>query len=627
MQRWHNIDIELFDHDTIGESESVRVRVARSPAGVQRDAINVTIPKSLRAAQEALGADSLDLRQTIELGKSLSEVLLPAEAGELFENSYATLPADHGLRIRIELRSLPLADLPWEFTYRQAADYDAAAPERGFLALNRRLSIVRFEPVAQAPMSCKPLHGKPVNVALLLANPDIPGWARLDLEREIKAVESALSDEPEVQLSVLRNATEQSLNDSLDDRPHVFHFAGHGRFKVKPAAEFGVYVGAGELLFEDAQGELDAIPAKELATKMRGSGVRLAVLNSCESARRDTLNAFTGVAPTLVRDGVPAVVAMQYNIRDQHALQFARRFYRNLARQKPIDDALNAARIAMFNLDGKYSRDWGLPVLYLRSDEAILFPSNVRSASALSKLGLLGGLNIGLATLLVIALALFYAWHIEPRLPLGNLFYGVLSVACLAGLGFLRYIAGDSLRISLLNWFRRKAATTVLGTALVASTAGLMTIAEPSMVRIVAGTSFLRNVAKFDLEQPLKTFRLEVKFGADVASQESLISEDFRRPGVVISTSTGLLKRLQIRYHETVIAALEAYLRRIDQYQNMSTYMPSWQTPPQELIYPRLGTVQQLTVFIDNGADIQACKTVNVADVVSVITVEKDDEC
>jgi len=42
--------------------------------------------------------------------------------------------------------------------------------------------------------------------------------------------------------------------------------------------------------------------------------LRLAVLNSCEGARNSRNDPFASVASNLVRQGIPAVVAMQFEI-------------------------------------------------------------------------------------------------------------------------------------------------------------------------------------------------------------------------------------------------------------------------------------------------------------------------
>ena len=72
--------------------------------------------------------------------------------------------------------------------------------------------------------------------------------------------------------------------------------------------------------------------------------LRLAVLNACESGRGDSVDVFSSTAATLVRRGTPAVVAMQYEITDEAAIEFSRSFYEAIADGIPVDAALAEAR-------------------------------------------------------------------------------------------------------------------------------------------------------------------------------------------------------------------------------------------------------------------------------------------
>ena len=54
------------------------------------------------------------------------------------------------------------------------------------------------------------------------------------------------------------------------------------------------------------------------------------VLNVCGTTRGDDGRAFQGLAPQLVRSGVPAVVTMQFPITDEAAATFAQEFYKRL---------------------------------------------------------------------------------------------------------------------------------------------------------------------------------------------------------------------------------------------------------------------------------------------------------
>jgi hypothetical protein len=112
--------------------------------------------------------------------------------------------------------------------------------------------------------------------------------------------------------------------------------------------------------------------AEVLAGYLRGSSVRLAVLNACESARTDPADSFAGVAPRLVQAGLPAVIAMQTFLTDEAAMKFARAFYGALADGWLLDAAVTASRQALFGHSPR-SSIWSIPVLYLSAPDGILW--------------------------------------------------------------------------------------------------------------------------------------------------------------------------------------------------------------------------------------------------------------
>ena len=624
MQHWQNFDIELFDHDTVGDSETVRVRVARSPAGVQRDPVTVSIPKSLETWLKVLTKDALSLDETILMGQELSDILLPEPARGMLLESRSLLEQEHGLRIRIELRSLELADLPWEFTYLKPSDYDGTAAERGFLALDRSLSIVRYEPVAKPPGRVKPLGNQPLKISALLANPDIPGWSTLDLHSEQAALQSAVQDETGVQLQIAEQATRQSLNETLDGRPHVLHFAGHGQFKMRPASQFGEYVGRGELLLENQARRADPLPATELATKMRGSGVRLAVLNNCDSAKRDDFNAFTGVAPTLVREGVPAVVAMQYKIRDQHAISLARRLYQNLLQHQSIDSAVTAARLAMFQLEGHYTRDWGVPVLYLRSDEAVLFPDeSATDVGGWRSLGWREVVNIGLATVLVAISALLYYLHIEPRVPMGGAVGGVIAAALLVGLAFFQFVAGEALKSALLNWFRRRSTSIVLTVGTLIAGAILLLLPKPIIIKVVPGNSLITEIRPPRIENVSQPYDLRITIG----SQQFLV-QNVSKAGISMAETNYLANSLHQRYAQSLQESLQSYLLGQNIPNNdHQKYLNHWQQTGTLQAFSALARASGMMLELSKNGRLVACQEFDLNTDQTVYFLEKKNEC
>ena len=171
----------------------------------------------------------------------------------------------------------------------------------------------------------------------------------------------------------LEGQTWEALQEAMWAGPwHVFHFVGHGGFD--PDA------GEGHLALarDDDEGaggpgvyRLGAVSLGRLLTDH--APLRLAVLNACEGARGSGRDVFSGTAATLVRMGLPAVVAMQYAVTDRAAIQFARAFYRALGRRAAAGRRRGRRPRQAVSLAAPESLEWATPVLYLRAPDAVLF--------------------------------------------------------------------------------------------------------------------------------------------------------------------------------------------------------------------------------------------------------------
>jgi hypothetical protein len=99
---------------------------------------------------------------------------------------------------------------------------------------------------------------------------------------------------------------------------HIFHFFGHGGFSELTQE--------GLIALEDEEGKAYRLYATRLSQLLTDhSSLRLVVLNSCEGAKGNELDIFSSTAAPLIRNGIPAVLAMQYEIP-------TRRLWRSLAR-------------------------------------------------------------------------------------------------------------------------------------------------------------------------------------------------------------------------------------------------------------------------------------------------------
>ncbi len=85
-----------------------------------------------------------------------------------------------------------------------------------------------------------------------------------------------------------------------------------------------------------------------------------------------TNQAFAGTVLNLVQKGIPAVVAMQYDIFDTTAKLFADEFYSYLAQGNPVDTAIQKTRNAISQEVGLDRRDFATPTLYMRAKDGII---------------------------------------------------------------------------------------------------------------------------------------------------------------------------------------------------------------------------------------------------------------
>lgn len=262
-----------------------------------------------------------------------------------------------GLRIRLRLSDVPeLIDVPWEYLFD-------ASTER-FLALSIDTPLVRY---LEMPDPIKPLAVQPpLRILVMLCSP--VNYAVLDVEQEWKKLKDAVADLESRGLVILERMEKPTLAE-LQRRLrkqdiHVFHFIGHG--------DFDETVQDGVLVMEGENGQARPTSGKNLGMILHDEkSVKLAVLNACEGGRTSRQDPFAGVGQSLVQQGIPAVVAMQFEISDQAAITLAHEFYAALADSYPVDAALAEARKAIFAQDNIV--EWGTPVLYMRSEDGHLF--------------------------------------------------------------------------------------------------------------------------------------------------------------------------------------------------------------------------------------------------------------
>lgn len=344
---------------------------ARGPRGEEGDG-ELRLPDAdpqTQALLERLRALDLDEAALVALGRALFDTLFTGAVRDVYVRCRGALGSNEGLRLRLNIppSAASVAMLPWEFLYD---------PDRGPLALLDAPVVRHLPQPDRIPPLTAPL---PLRVLLTAAQTPPP----TAVERELAAVQSALERfGNQVSATVEPHLTVATLQNRLREGYHIWHFVGHGGFAADGATA--------RLLFEDDLGDPEPISALQLGIMLDRSDLRLVVLDACATGQL-ALDPMRSMAPALVRAQIPAVVAMQFQAPEEATRAFAGAFYSALADAFPIDFCVTEGRRAVMNITGLGRADWGIPVIYTRTEDGRLFeppaahtPSTVAEVSARS---------------------------------------------------------------------------------------------------------------------------------------------------------------------------------------------------------------------------------------------------
>jgi CHAT domain len=295
-------------------------------------------PESIRRFMLAEDEESEDFR---EIGRYLYRFLARGNVGAEWEK---LARRRGGLRLFLDIRPKELRYLPWELM---------RGPSTIPLFQNAAKTCVRVQalPDPAETRPCSPTLRILVVLGVDPKNNDIGAGDELDAIMEAFAPSWGFVDE-----DILDRPSRSELQSYLQDvpRPHILHFIGHGRAGK----------GDGELEI----GKSDNGPAWQWAAEDIGADLaewqpRLVFVNACRSAEISDQEGIWQVGDVFADLQVPAVIAMQGDIQGAAAAAFARRVYKALADDTPIDVAVALGRAAM-NVS-RLKRDPWLPSLTL----------------------------------------------------------------------------------------------------------------------------------------------------------------------------------------------------------------------------------------------------------------------
>jgi hypothetical protein len=304
-------------------------------------------------------SSSLDL---VSLGQALYNALFQGNVRDAWIAAQAI--AQHRrepLRLRLALQGSPLSSLPWEVLH------DGHRP----LATGTDVLFSRYQPTDKR-LSVPDLPGSPaqqpqlLRILMAIAAPSDRESLKLhqeaeDLKRELRT-RSQTSPLWDIDLTILEHPDRAELAQALEQGQYqVFHYAGHSNLGGDGGAIY---------LVNRRHGLTEILTGNELAGLLANNGIQIAVFNSCRGAYTDEteMSAKTGgernIAEALVKQGIPAVLAMAERIPDEVALNLTRLFYRNLKQGNSVDLSLSRARQGLIVTYGSKQLYWALPILY-----------------------------------------------------------------------------------------------------------------------------------------------------------------------------------------------------------------------------------------------------------------------
>ncbi|NEQ81679.1 MAG: CHAT domain-containing protein, partial [Moorea sp. SIO2I5] len=281
-----------------------------------------------------------DSSQARALGEALFDVLFDDVLRQNFVEFYNQVVHEKEQILRVELdideRLMPeVAALPWEFL-RLPARANLGRIWMGtvpYLAFSRK----RSQWIPAQPIQLD--QNEKLRIALVVSAPsDLATVAYEPVQSALKKLAEEQGNRVEL-LPIVNSPNPEVIDRILSQKPHIFHFIGHGRLVNEGNQEVGE-IALVDPDFDEAMW-VDADYFSELFNQHRPGVV---MLQACEGGKLSESQAFVGIASSIIEQNIPVVVAMQYQVTNSTANRFARRFYQQLAADDPVDIAAQYGR-------------------------------------------------------------------------------------------------------------------------------------------------------------------------------------------------------------------------------------------------------------------------------------------
>lgn len=280
----------------------------------------------------------------VAYGKNVYEALFAP--GSLARKALAGQPD----RLLLVPTTTELDAIPWEYAYGSYGSEDPHAPDYSEDLLLLECPFVRGLP-AESRIT-PPTLKNGLHIVGVSSDPLSDDIAKLDMTADWMVLAESMQDvSQEITLERVRPPTLERVRQVVAGQKElVLYFTGHGGQTEEGAL----------LCFEQENGDLDPVPAKDLVHRLRGA-VFLVTLSACVSAKPGP-TAFSNLAAALARQKIPYALGMRFSVYEDDARVFTRIFYSELARGSSVEEALLQARLEL----ARGERLWmvGAPVLY-----------------------------------------------------------------------------------------------------------------------------------------------------------------------------------------------------------------------------------------------------------------------
>lgn len=307
-----------------------------------------------------------DANQSRFLGEALFDSLFDDVLCYDFIRFYNEVVRTKQQLLRVELdideQNIPeVAAFPWEFM---------CLPQReklGTMWLATAADLV-FSRLPPQRISAPPIQlgaNQKMRIALVVSAPtDLNPVAYEEVQAAIETLAQEQPEQVEL-LPVVNPPSRKAIDKVLREKPHIFHFIGHGRFQNEN----------GEIALVDEFDQAQWISANDFSELFNKHRPGIIVLQACQGAMESTSKVSVGLASKVVQQRIPVVVAMQYPVSNSTASRFACHFYKQLAQGKSADIAVQEGRreISLHESTGYRKRDFATPVIFMQVQDAHLF--------------------------------------------------------------------------------------------------------------------------------------------------------------------------------------------------------------------------------------------------------------